>query len=216
MPHIVIVLNATDVSIDERQWDPEYATERLLNDYKHSVRRVPALQELVLGLKEQGKAINTTRELLDCYYSSIKVVRIPTKGRYMQIDEQLGKLQQAINIGCMQSYMRKKKVRMLLNSEVLPKFLNSAYDHFSRNLDMPFDFVEEACRHAPLPKDFGDHILNLIRITYNHRFASGIGKLSTMHDLMSASRTNLLMTQLSRPIAACVILAATRDRTQGT
>lgn len=213
-PHIVIVLNATDVNINERLWDPEQATQELLDDYKYSVHNVPALQEHLASLKFQGKEVHTTKELLECYYSSVTVVRIPTKGRDMQIDEQLRKLQYAINKGCYRSYAHKKQIRMLLNSERLPQYVNAAYDHFSQNLDTPFDFVEEARRHAPLPQDFEGHILNFIRTVHSTSFKYGVGRTTAVyHD--SAYGINTLLKQLSKPIASCVILAAMRDDTQG-
>lgn len=120
----------------------------------------------------------------------------------MQIDEQIGKLYDIIGRKCALSHAQKKKFRMLLNAEVLPQYVNAAYGHFSRRLDEPFDFVEEARRHAPLPQDFGGHILNLILSMYRN------------YDRRRGRVRDLFM-KLSRPIASCIALAATRDNTQG-
>ncbi|KAF4461479.1 hypothetical protein FALBO_11730 [Fusarium albosuccineum] len=202
-PHIIIVVNATDASIEERQWDPDTATCGLLDDYQHSVYQVSALRDTLARLSMLGKAITTTKELLEYYYSSVTVVRIPAKGRYMKIDEQIGTLHNLIGTKCAMSHAQKKKIRMLLNAQMLPQYVDAAYDHFSRRLDEPFDFVEEARRHAPLPQDFSGHILNLILSMYNnydHR----------------RSRVKDLLMKPSRPIASCIMLDATRDNTQGT
>ncbi|VTO87220.1 unnamed protein product [Fusarium graminearum] len=203
LPHVIIVANDTDTSIDDQQWDPVIATEGLLNDYKNSVHQVPALRDILDRLAHVGKRVTTTRGLLEEYYSSVTVVRIPAKGRYMQIDEQIGKLYGIITDRCMQSRVRKKQVRMLLNAEILPQYVNSAYDHFSRSLDEPFDFNKEALRHAPLPRNFGGHILNLILTVYN--------QLGQRRD-----RLPDFFARLSRPLAACIMLAATRDNIQGS
>ncbi|KAH7009972.1 hypothetical protein EDB80DRAFT_838977 [Ilyonectria destructans] len=203
LPHIVIVLNATESQIDEKQWDTETATHGLLDDYRYSVHQVPALRDTLARLAALGKDITTTKQLLEYYYSSVTVVRIPAKGRYMQIDEQIGKLHDIIGRKCALSHAQKKKFRMLLNAEVLPQYVNAAYDHFSRRLDEPFDFVEEARRHTPLPQDFGGHILNLILSMYRN------------YDRRRGRVRDLFM-KLSRPIASCIALAATRDNTQGT
>ncbi|KAK0724572.1 hypothetical protein B0H67DRAFT_657154, partial [Lasiosphaeris hirsuta] len=144
--------------MDERQWEFEVATRKLLEDYKDSVYQVQKLQNIVAGLKATGKIISSTQELLEYYYSSITVVHIPTKGRYMQIDKQIGKLYDVIRKQCSVSFAHKKSVRMLLNADRLQQYVNSAYDHFSRRLDEPFDFVKEALRHDQMPKDFqGSH-----------------------------------------------------------
>lgn len=204
LPHIVIVLNATENAINEEQWDLKIATERLLEDYKDSVFQVQKLQNIVASLKTIGKNISSTKDLLEYYYSSITVVRIPTKGRYMQIDEQIGKLHQVIQQKCSLSFAHKKSVRMLLNAERLQQYVNSAYDHFSRRLDEPFDFVKEALRHNPMPQDFRGHMLNLM--------------LSMYHEPDSLKRNRKpkdLLWRLSRPIASWVMLAVAREGFQG-
>ena len=60
------------------------------------------------------------KDLLECYYSSVRVVRIPKKGRYMLIDEQVSKLHQEIGLSCNDSFYAKRRARMLSNSACLP------------------------------------------------------------------------------------------------
>jgi hypothetical protein len=147
------------------------------------------------------KKISNTRELLESYYSSITVVRIPSKGRYMLMDEQMGKLQDVIALKCAVSLAHKKKIRMLLNAERLPQYVNAAYDHFSQKLDEPFDFAEEARRHAEMPVDFSGHVSILIWLLYRN--------------LNAADNPESLLTRIARPLASCIMLDATRDDTQG-
>lgn len=203
LPHIVVVINATETSIDDAQWDPDAATKAVLDDYENSIYQVPALREVLSRLEQGlGKKIRSTHELLLHYYSSVKVVRIPWKGRYMQIDDQVGKLCDVISSRCAKSYVYKEKIRMLLNAERLPQYVTAAYDHFSRQLDIPFDFAKEARRHTPLPKNFGGHILNLILSMYN------------THDFHNIN-AGAFFQGLSLPIASCIMLAATRDNIHG-
>lgn len=89
----------------------------------------------------------------------------------------------------------------MLNSERLPQYVNAAYDHFSQRLHEPFDFAKEARRHAPLPKGFGGHILNLM--------------LSLYKNDREVEDAEGLLKELSHPIASCVMLAATRDNING-
>lgn len=205
LPHIVIVLNASENAIDETQWDLDVATARLLEDYKDSVHQVQKLQNIVAGLRTIDRHITSTKDLLEYYYSSITVVRIPTKGRYMQIDEQIGKLHQVIQQKCCLSFAHKKSVRMLLNAERLQQYVNSAYDHFSRRLDEPFDFVKEALRHNPLPQDFRGHILNMMLSMYHEA-----------DNIRQSRPTKDLLRLLARPIASWVILAVAREGFHGS
>lgn len=201
-------------------WDPKEATKGLLEDYKTSVSGVPAFQKLLASLEVRGQTPQTTQQLLEYYYSSVTVVRIPAKGRYMQIDEQLGKLQNITSRQCAISHESKREIRMLLNAERLPQYINAAYDHFCYDSESPFDFVEEARRRAPLPSGFGGHILNLIRTIYRTVSSASIKAGKDVPGVTHGGgpdlpETEILFKSLTLPIASCVILAATRDGTQG-
>lgn len=196
------MLNAVETTTDDSQWDPEVATEKLLHDYRDSVHKVPYLQRIISTIKIR-RATGTTKNLLEYYYSSVTVLKIPRKGCYMQIDEQLQKFYDIICDRCTDAYDSKKKTRMLLDTERLPRYVDAAYDHFTRCLDEPFDFVTEARRHLPPPQNFGAHVLNFILF---------------MYDQWEPTNTPImtLFYRLARPIASCVMLDATRGKTQGT
>lgn len=82
LPHAVIVLNATDTNVDEKEWDVSKATQMFLSDISDAIRREPVLQQYAQTWRQRGRRLNTTKELLECYYASISVVRIPYKGSY--------------------------------------------------------------------------------------------------------------------------------------
>ncbi|KAI8938298.1 hypothetical protein NX059_005951 [Plenodomus lindquistii] len=101
------------------------------------------------------------KDLLECYYSSITVVRIPGDGRYMMIDDQVKKLYDVITKRCGESFGAKRRSRMLSNSETLNVYLQSAFDHFAQDLHTPFDFMDISFKINPIPLDFGGNILKL-------------------------------------------------------
>ncbi|KAM7215074.1 hypothetical protein V8F06_009528 [Rhypophila decipiens] len=204
LPHIVVALNATDNMVDANQWDTNFATTKLLEDVRESVNQVPDLQRTVEQLRYDGMEIPTTKELLEFYYSSITVIRVPAKGSYQQIEEQVGKLYAAIRTNCLVNYHRKRSARMVLNAERMQQYINSAFDHFSRRLDQPFDFIKEALRHNPIPKDFSGHMVNLMLSLYHD-----------MPDERQPQNPDHLLKGLSRPIACCLMLAAAREDMQG-
>ncbi|KAI1505709.1 hypothetical protein F5X99DRAFT_215888 [Biscogniauxia marginata] len=161
LPHAIIVLNATDVDVDEKEWDVTKATQLLMSDIHGAIVREPALQEYAQTWRNRGKMINSTKDLLECYYASISVIRIPYKGSYMLMNEQVGKLADLVKDRCAASHFRKKQVRMLANTEKLQFYLQAAYDHFTRYYQTPFDFVKETLRHSPISRNFEGNILNL-------------------------------------------------------
>jgi hypothetical protein len=199
LPHVIIALNATDLKIDEKQWNVEDATRILMSDIEGAISRVPRFAEYALLWKQAGRTIRTTKDLLECYYSSVTVVRIPTHGRYMLINEQVGKLHAEIRKCCQTAYWTKKRIRMLSNDEKLQVYLQSAFDHFSQNLNKPFDFVKEAIKNNPIPRDFGGNILKLaIAVKDHNRFIN-------QHDGPKIFR------ELSHMVASCLMLNSARQ-----
>lgn len=200
LPHAIIALNATDVDGDENEWDVEYATSALLDSVSDAVNRDFKYREYADYWLNRGKIIRTTKDLLYCYYSSIKVVRIPQKGRYMLIDQQVAKLHQEISASCVELFDSKRRARMLSNSEELHLYLQAAYDHFSQNLDKPFNFIEVAFKNSPIPHDFGGNILKLA---------------VAMKQIWNPKDPLKIFEQLSFMVASCILLDSTRNGLKG-
>ncbi|KAL2679358.1 hypothetical protein Neosp_010132 [[Neocosmospora] mangrovei] len=160
LPHAVIVLNATE-DVDDKEWDTKTATQLLMDDIRSAIRQVPQVEEYARFWRESGRPISSTHDLLKCYYASVSVVRIPARGRYMLMDEQVDKLFKLIQRKCEASLLNKKRLRMLATAEKLQIYLQAAFDHFAQNLTDPFDFIKEALKHNPVPRDLGGNILKL-------------------------------------------------------
>lgn len=174
-----------------------------MSDIEGAISRVPRFREYALLWQEAGRTIRTTKDLLECYYSSVTVVRIPTHGRYMLINEQVGKLHSEIRKCCQIAHFTKKRVRMLSNDETLQVYLQSAFDHFSQNLNVPFDFVKEAVKNNPIPRDFGGNILKLaIAVRDHNRF-------------MNKLDGPKIFQELSRMVASCLMLNSARQSLLG-
>jgi hypothetical protein len=200
LPHAVIALNATDMEVDPREWDTEHATSVLMSTVAGAIHRDSTYRALADYWVEQGRRINTMKDLLECYYSSITVVRIPIKGRYMKIDAQIEKLHKVITSRSLDSFRAKRRSRMLSNSEELNIYLQCAFDHFSQNLDAPFNFMDVAFRINPIPLDFGGNILKLaVAIRNSKRFAD----------------PRNIFKELSYMVASCVMLDCSRNGLKG-
>ena len=92
---------------------------------------------------------------------------------------------------------------MALNAEIMHQYITAAYDQFSQDLNYPFNFLREALRLNPVPKNFTDHILNFILATYKGSSNIGVGA-DTSH-----------LRRLNRPLASYMVLAAARRNLQG-
>lgn len=199
LPHAVIALNATDMEINEEEWDPEFATKALLSSVAEAAHRDPSYQRLLDVWARRGKVIHTMKDLLECYYSSVTVVRIPVKGRYMKIDDQVRKLRNLLQKRCVESSRTKLKSRMLSNSEELNMYLQCAFDHFSQDLDTPFNFMDVAFRINPIPSDFGGNILKLAVAIKDSKY----------------SDPRNIFRELSFMVASCILLDCSRHNLKG-
>ena len=171
LPHAIIALNTTEININPLEWDIRYATSRLIeanSDCLDPINGHPYFRQLAEQWKERGKTIDTISGLIHCYYSTFKVVRIPVKGRYQLLRNQVCKLHDVIAESCDLSFEAKQKARMLSTSDELNVYFQSAFDHFVKTLDTPFNFVEVSLKNNPIPDDFGGHILQLAIAIQSH------------------------------------------------
>jgi hypothetical protein len=58
---------------------------------------------------------------------------------------------------------------MLSKSYELNIYFQSAFDHFSKTLDDPFNFIKVSMLNNPIPANFGGHILQLAIATQSQK-----------------------------------------------
>jgi hypothetical protein len=168
LPHVIIALNFTDLSSDESLWDPAKAKSHLMTAFTEVMEAKERFRDLARKWQRREKTIRSIEDLLGCYYSSVHVIRIPVKGRYMLIDEQIGKLYEMILLQCRLSHETKRRARMASNGDDLQMYLMAAFDHFARKLDVPFNFIDVAMRYHPIPQNFTGNIVQLAIAIKNH------------------------------------------------
>ena len=198
LPHAVIALNATDTKVNQQEWDPEHATNLLMRSVSGAVGRDPTYRDLRDYWVGRGRSIQTMKDLLECYYSSVTAVRIPSEGRYMMIDEQVKRLHGVITKRCTESFNAKRRSRMLSNSETLNIYLQCAFDHFAQDLHTPFDFMDISFKINPIPLDFGGNILKLA-VAMKARFED----------------PRKIFKELSFMVSSCILLDCVRQNFKG-
>lgn len=203
LPHAIIVLNATE-DVDENQWDVATATNMLMSAIQGAIEREPMLYEYVQTWQQRGRDIKSAEDLLRQYYSSVTIIRVPRRGSYMLMDQQVEKLSNLIKDRCSDSHLRKKQARMLANSDTFQVYLQASYDHFTKDLESPFDFVQEALRNNPVSRSFEGNILNLAISMKNHSKSKSI-----------RGDPNKLFLKLAPMVASCVMFDAVRQNRLG-
>ncbi|KAL9606733.1 MAG: hypothetical protein Q9179_000089 [Wetmoreana sp. 5 TL-2023] len=201
LPHAIVVLNQSENDIDPTLWDIDTATRKLLRSLSETVSQNAAFMKYADFWKERGKKIRTVEELLLSYYSSFRVVRIPTNGRPNLISEQIEKLYSSILVDCESARERKLALRMLLDADELQAYLEYAFDHFACTLDTPFDFVKASFANSPIPLDFGGNILKLA--------------INLMEALPNKIDGPKIFSELSTMVASCIMLDSARHKIRG-
>lgn len=202
MPHAIILLNFTDPNIDPSGWTIKSATNSLLKEHAQAVVDNPSVRSRAQYWEQKGKHIATTKDLLECYYSSVSVVRVPLKGLWGLLDQQVGELTQHIQKVCSDARDNRKRLRVNFDTEEFQAALSMGFDHFSNRLDEPFDFVELSWKLNPIPKDFGGNILRLaLAIKADRKMAGASGPEIFLH--------------LGHMVASCVMLDYVRHHIKG-
>ncbi|KAF1844020.1 FabD/lysophospholipase-like protein [Cucurbitaria berberidis CBS 394.84] len=201
LPHVIIALNASENNIDETLWDPDIATSAILESMSRTVFRNTTFKKYAQFWRERKRQIETVEQLIRSYYSSIKVVRIPEQGRPQLIQTQIRRLYAGISSACEKARNRKAEVRMLLDAEELQSYLQSAFDHFARSLDHPFDFVQASFSNSPIPLDFGGNILKLA--------------INLMRVWENQIDIEVIFQELSYMVASCIMLDSARKKNLG-
>ncbi|KAI1119643.1 hypothetical protein F5Y14DRAFT_396046 [Nemania sp. NC0429] len=204
LPHAIIAINATD-KLDAAEWEIETSTERLMTAIEGAIYHEPGLQEYVQTWNKIGKTITDTKQLLECYYSSITVIRIPTRSSYTRMDIQAERLFNLIKTRCTESQDTKRRTRFLADAERMQEYLQSAFDQFTRDLDAPFDFVKASLRRNPVPRNFEGNIL---------RLAMSIKENSEQKSLENNARE--VFRRLAPMVASCIMFDAARLNLMGT
>lgn len=201
LPHAIIVLNATENATDAELWDVDNSTIALMQSVHRALHQNHTLREFAEFWRKRNRPIETITSLMLSYYSNVRVVRVPERGRPKLIFNQLQRLYKEIATACEQARASKHKVRMLLNSDDLQPYLQYAFDHFCRDLDYPFDFVQASFSHNPIPSDFGGNILKL-----------AINIMEVWKDKLDGPK---IFKELSYIVASCIMLDSARHHKLG-
>lgn len=204
LPHAVIVLNKAGTSNSGKsdRWDPDAVTNTQLEAVNKALEKKKELKEKVAFWAMRNVNINTSKDLLECYYASVKVIRIPMLHDPELLEKQVSKLYDMISAKCNESQERRRQCRMRLDAVKLHLYLRNAFDHFATYADKPFDFVKASFDINPISPSFG--------------LRDGILRLAITVQPLLEDHTGLLVWQkISRVIASCFMLNAYQRSVKG-
>lgn len=222
LPHAIIVVNAVDVKVcifarlyilclylrrirniqdltgSDNLWDVDGLTRSQLEAHKVCFRNNHGLSQLKDDWEKLGKNIVTLKDLIELYYGDIKIICVPhgklpptlIKKQYSRLYDELKNSSDAAMTLRLQS-------GLLMTSDELGYYLESAFDHFSQSGNEPFDFLATAVRRRPIAQTFKDHVLKVAVL------------LRTLHPSWSGPKIFANMSQL---VASCIFLDSKRKK----
>lgn len=206
LPHAIIAINAANTKTLARKWDVDDATNALLGSVSElapSERATERIRQLMKHWDLPEKPVRSVRDLLLCYYSSVRVVYIPDHHQYPRMEEQTEKLDKEIQAACESSMMSKKKARMLMNADELDELFQAAFEHFSRSPDATFDLIKAARKNTAIPRDFAGNVTKIA---------------VAIRDTLQKERPltgNDVFKPLSLMVASSILLECTRSKWKG-
>lgn len=202
LPQVLIVLNASDPGMEEGEWDVQTATERLMEHHKLAIWSDP-IKKYMDKWSKKGREIGSCEELIKCYYSNVRVIRIPSKGRNTLVKGQVDKLHLELQQACQASFKAKWEARQYCTIDELNRYLQAAFDHFITKPNEPFNFIDVALKADPIPQGFSDHIMMLAY--------AACGKPPFGH----AIHVPEIFRKLSIVVASCIMLDCTKYKRPG-
>ncbi len=196
-PGLVIVVNKDSPSLGEEDWlDVEYATKTMLSHLELS----PAFADLRQKWQHRGVQLNTAEDLISCYYSSFRIVVIPTltPGTVHSIAMQYQKLYQEIRDTSERLRARKHKLGVDLNVESFQKYTQDAFGRLAKDLTSWIDFHYMGMKYSPRPQTFTEHVTALLQKVREH------GEVSLSRDNVQEADVLSCLT----PFIACTIASA--------
>lgn len=197
LPHVIVVLNCTDL-VDERELDADFLTNRILSGYNGCLQNVPIFEQLAQIWGTPGRPIRVLDDLIKRCFFSFTVSYIPDgRNRNNLLRRQLMRLYDIIVDKSQRSYRKRNEIHMLFNADEFGFYLQTAFDHFSSDLETAFNFEHASLTNQPLPEDFVGNVLRLATTIKAHAKPGSI---------------LWMFRPLSQVVASCVLLDYIRYR----
>jgi len=198
---VIIAVNKCESVASEEEWKSATATASAL---KTNIRSNPTFQRLEEKWRNstKGPRVFNTEKLLECYYSSVHVVKLPKKQSMQRMLLQRDELYRVITDCCANSKESKQDLNMLPDVDEFGLYMTFAFDHFSQSLDESFDYMEASLRYLPPPLTLAENFKKFASLVRDHMGSE-------------ARSTSDVFDELKPMIASCLMLDSARKQRMG-
>ncbi|KAK4198920.1 putative lysophospholipase-like protein [Triangularia verruculosa] len=189
LPHAIIVLNASDNDNRDEFWDSTWTTDNVFEELSQVLDRNEMFRTCA-----SEREIETLKDLVLCYYSSIKIIRVPNKTRPKLVHQQLLQLYNTIDSARRAAQETRLVARKLLEVNHLHRYMQEAFGTFAEKLDASFDFSRASLRNSPFPLDFSGNISKLVlRVINNLKDNTAVGPAQILIEVSFMIASNIML-----------------------
>lgn len=154
-PFLVLIINNDDRNNAEEWCNVDFATQKILSQLSDSVW----FEEQKVLWQKRGKRIESSADLLNCYYDGLHVVSIPSPNATPTrvILEQYEKLYELVRKGSSRAQRRRRYLGMKATAENLSLYMEIAFEHLAEDFQAPIDFHDLIQQVHQLPQNLPDH-----------------------------------------------------------
>jgi len=162
LPHALIVVNQKPISCsDERLASSEMLGK--MQDWKLIDSELGKIAAKWNDLLPEGSQVKSMRDLLLRYFGSINVVHIPhIDAGPDQVHRQFQQLRTRIENEKAAVQGKRWRAFSQINAVQLETYLNAAFNHFSKDINEPFDFFKYSLDNNSLPEGLTGHATRLM------------------------------------------------------
>ncbi|KAH8695985.1 hypothetical protein BGW36DRAFT_380024 [Talaromyces proteolyticus] len=197
LPHLIIVINAAS---DTSVWDPEEARRKIIQEQSGILKENQTAMLYAEQYEQIGNSIFTIEDLLHCFYVNVEFIYIPQAESGVNealFLTQAQKLHEMVERATRGSQSLKANSKILLASEDQVQLFHLAFNHYTRFLDKPFDFLETLFTVRPLPHNFSNNVVRLLK--------------SFRSNIQSQDSTEVYMEKLVPVLATIIALDVARS-----
>jgi hypothetical protein len=159
-PALILVINNDDRQ-NALQWcDVGFATTTILEQLSGN----PWFDDQKAIWRRRNKTIETSADLLNCYYDGLRVICIPSPrvAATRVILKQYEKLYTEATFGKDRVQLQRKALGMKATVENLTLYMEIALEQLAKNFEAPIDFHDLIEGVHRLPQDFVDHLTDIL------------------------------------------------------
>ncbi|KAH8880770.1 hypothetical protein GQ53DRAFT_848627 [Thozetella sp. PMI_491] len=165
LPSLVVVINQCDPA-RIKKWGSDETTTQILEENKYLMNESETIRNRMNELSNLNLPHGSIKAILENSYAAVQFLRLPTAHNVSRLRSQFQELHAIIDSLAKTVQNNKKESNMLLSTEQLHHLYQLTFDHFSKSMTSPFDFMEAFFTVHHSPAELSGNFFELLQATF--------------------------------------------------